>query len=184
MPTYRRSYLFRLGSDPVCRLWTGIGDLDLPPDEVEAQIARYSGAGEIVALPALQALINGAAGRYTFGLSGVADESLRLALQDRASVEGARLRIGYVDFDQRWQVSAVVWEWLGVADVLTVETTGSDRGRTRSIALSVASSDTRRSNPQLGFFTAADQNRRSPTDRFCDQVAAISQRVTRRFGPL
>lgn len=183
MPTYRRSYLFRLGSDPVCRLWTGIGWLDTPADIVEPLGARWIGAGEIVSLPALQALINGAAGRYTFGLSGVADESLRLALQDRNTVEGADLRIGYVDFDDAWQVAAVVWEWLGIADVLTVESSSSGQGRTRSIALSVASSDTRRSNPQLGFFTAADQNRRSPTDKFCDQVAAISQRVTRRFGP-
>lgn len=183
MPTYRRSYLFRLGSDPVCRLWSGIGPLETPSDAVDPEGASWSGAGELVSIPSLQALINGAAGRYTFGLSGVSEETLRLALEDRDTVEGADLRIGYVDFDDAWQISAVVWEWLGIADVLTVDSSGSSEGRTRSIALSVSSSDTRRSNPQLGFFTAADQAKRSPTDRFCDQVAAISQRVTRRFGP-
>ncbi|MBB5709351.1 hypothetical protein [Sphingomonas xinjiangensis] len=183
MANYRRSYLFRLGSDPVCSLWTGYGPLETPADHVDQQGARWSGAGELVGIPALQALINGRAGRYTFGLSGVSAETMRLAMEDRATVEGAVLRIGYVDFDAAWQVARVVWEWLGIADVLTVDSSPSAEGRTRLIALSVASSDTRRSNPQLGFFTAADQNRRSPTDRFCDQVASISQRVTRRFGP-
>lgn len=183
MATYRRSYLFRLGSDPVCWLWTGLGNLDTPSDVVDPSGARWSGAAELLSIPALKALINGAAGRYTFTLSGVSAETLRLALSDRDSVDGAEVRIGYVDFDAHWQIQAVVWEWRGLADVLTVESQPSERGRTRTIGISVASSDTRRSNPQLGFFTAADQAKRSPTDRFCDQAASISQRVTRRFGP-
>lgn len=183
MPVHRRSYLFRLESDPVCRLWSGFGPLDIPADGVETATARYSGAAELLALPALKALINGAAGRYTFNLSGVAPETLRLAQEDRDTVEGAALRIGYVDFDANWQVANVVWEWLGIADVLTVDSDGSGGSRVRGIGVSVASSDTRRSNPQLTFFTAADQAKISPTDRFCDQVAAISARVTRRFGP-
>lgn len=183
MATYRRSYLFRLGSDPVCRLWTGHGNLDTPPDIVDALGARWSGAAELLSLPALKALINGAASRYSFGLSGVSPETVRLLNEDRATVDGAEVRIGYVDFDADWQVTAVIWEWLGIADVLTSDSQPSENGRTSTIGISVASSDTRRSNPVLASFTAADQNKRSPDDRFCDQVAAISQRVTRRFGP-
>lgn len=183
MPSHRRSYLFRLESDPVCRLWSGFGFLDIPPDGVEFETARYSGLGELLPIPTLKALINGTAGRYSFNLSGVAPESLRLAQEDRATVEGAALRIGYATFDAAWQLVDVVWEWLGIADVLTVDSDGTGTQRVRSIGISVAASDTRRSNPQLAFFTSADQAKVSPTDRFCDQVAAISARVTRRFGP-
>ena len=183
MPAHRRSYLFRLESDPVCRLWSGFGPLEIPADNVEPAPATYSGAAELLALPALKALINGAAGRYTFNLSGVAAETLRLAQEDRDTVEGAVLRIGYVEFGADWQIANVLWEWLGIADVLTVDSDGTGGERVRSIGVSVAASDTRRSNPQLAFFTAADQAKISPTDRFCDQVAAISARVTRRFGP-
>jgi hypothetical protein len=183
MATYRRSYLFRLGSDPVCWLWTGHGPLETPADIVDPSGATWSGAAELLSIPALKALINGVAGRYTFSLSGVTDETARLAVEDRDTVDGAEVRIGYVDFDAAWQVADVVWEWLGVADVLTVDSQPSDTGRTRTISVSVASSDTKRSNPQLAFFTAADQAKRSPDDAFCDQVAAISVRVTRRFGP-
>jgi hypothetical protein len=183
MATYRRSYLFRLGSDPVCWLWTGHGNLRTPADIVDPAGATWSGAAELLSIPALKALVNGAAGRYTFSLSGVSRETMRLALEDRSTVEGAEVRIGYVDFDDAWQVASVVWEWRGTADVLNVDTQAGESGHTRTIGISVASSDTTRSNPQLTFFTAADQNKRSATDRFCDQVASISARVTRRFGP-
>lgn len=184
MTVYRRSYIFRLASDPVARLWTGWGALDTPADAVDPAGARWIGAAGILALPALKALINGTAERVRFSLSGVSEETVRLATEDRATVRGAELRLGYVDFDQRWQLTGPIrWEWLGVADVITVESAASGRGRTRTISLSVASADTLRSNPNFAFYTDADQRKRSPTDAFCNQVANISLGMTRRFGP-
>lgn len=181
---YRRSYIFRLGSDPVARLWTGWGLLDTPPDAVDPQGARWIGAAGLLSLPALKALINGTAERVRFSLSGVSEETVRLANEDKASVRGADLRLGYVDFDDAWRLAGPIrWEWLGIADVVTVESAPSEKGRTRTISLSVASADTLRSNPNLSFYTDADQRKRSPDDAFCDQVANITLGMTRRFGP-
>lgn len=181
---YRRSYMFRLGSDPVARLWTGWGDLATPADAVDPAGARWLGAAGLLSLPALKVLINGTAERVRFSLSGVNAETVRLANEDKATVRGAELRLGYVDFDDRWQLLGPIrWEWLGIADVVAIESAPTDRGRTRTISLSVASADTLRSNPNLAFYTDADQRKRSPDDAFCDQVASLTQGATRRFGP-
>lgn len=184
MAIYRRSYIFRLASDPVCALWTGLGPLVTPPDDVDPEGATWLGAGEILSLPALKALINGVAERVKFSLSGVSAESLRLAQEDRATVQNAELRIGWVEFDDDWQiVGAIHWDWLGVADVIEVESSATDNGRARTISLQVASADVLRSNPILAFWTDADQRKRSPDDAFCNHVAEISLGSTRRFGP-
>lgn len=184
MATYRRSYLFRLGSDPIAYLWTGYGELVTPPDTVDPAGARWIGAGALLSLPALKTLINGTAERVRFSLSGVSPETVRLANEDRATVRGAELRLGYVDFDANWQlVGPPVWEWLGIADAITIESANSSGGRTRTISLSVASADTLRSNPNLTFYTDADQRKRSPDDAFCNQVANLTLGMTRRFGP-
>lgn len=183
MMIHRRSYIFRLASDPVCALWTGFGWLATPPDAVDPGGGYWRGAGEILAIPTLKALINGVAERARFSLSGVSSETLRLAKEDRLTVRNAELRIGWVAFDEAWQPGPIHWDWLGVADVLEVESQNSDEGRNRTISLQVASADVRRSNPSIAFWTDADQRKRSPTDAFCNQVAQITLGVTRRFGP-
>ena len=184
MAIYRRSYLFRLASDPICYLWTGHGPLVTPPDTVDPGGATWKGAAQLLSLPALKALINGVAERVKFSVSGVSPDTLRLALEDRETVRNAELRLGFVDFDPQWQVQSVTWEWLGIADVLVVDSASGEGGkRTRTISLSVASADVLRSTPNLAFWTHADQQKRSPTDLFCNQVAGISAGKTRRFGP-
>lgn len=181
---YRRSYVFRLASDPICYLWTGVGELATPADDVDAGGATWLGVAGVLAIPALKALINGEAERIRFSLSGVSAATLRLALEDRDTVRGAELRLGWVEFDADWQLSGGVhWDWIGVADALIVESADGDAMRTRTISLSVGSADTRRSNPALAFYTDADQRKRSPTDAFCDQVAGITIGMARRFGP-
>lgn len=184
MATFRRSILWRLAADPVCRLWSGAGWLDMPGDDLDPGGARYFGAGALLQVPALKTLMNGLADRQSFGLSGVSAETIRLALEDRETVEGASLHVGYVDFDREWQVDGgAVWTWEGVADVLSIESKGDDGGRQRTISLSVASADVLRAVPQLAWFTHADQQRRSPGDNFFDRVAQLSAGATRRFGP-
>lgn len=183
MTTYRRSYVFRLASDPVCYLWTGIGNLDTPGDDIDVAGARWTGASDLLSLPALKALINGAADRVRFSLSGVSPESVRLALEDRDTIAGAALRLGYVEFDADWQlVGSIHWEWLGIADVIVIGRSSDGNQASRTISLSVASADTLRSNSSLAFFTDADQRKRSADDAFCNQVAGITYGRTRRFG--
>lgn len=184
MATFRRSVLFRLDSDPVAALWSGHGWLDTPADFLDGSGRRWSGAGGLLNVPALKSLVNGAADRMDFVLSGATAEILRLATEDRASVKDADVHIGHVRFDADWQYQSHAWEWAGKADVLTTTNQSSERGRTRTVNLSVRSSDTFRSNPQPAFFTDQDQRlRRSPTDAIFSHVANISAGQTRKFGP-
>lgn len=180
---YRRSVLFRLGSDPVVRLWSGFGDLPIPANAHDDATEIYRGAGALLQVPAVKQLINGVADRVDFTLSGVNAATIALAIEDRDTVQGAAVALGYASFDDAWQVETVAWQWLGIADVLKVESNATQDQRTRSITLSVAASDTARANPQLAWFTDADQRRRSPTDAFFSHVAGISQGTTRRWGP-
>lgn len=184
MAVYRRSTLWRLGSDPVTRLWSGFGDLDAPPDALDPTGARYRGAGALLDVPALKVLLNGLADRQDFSVSGVSPETVRLALEDRDTIRDAALHVGYVLFDREWQVLAgPVWEWRGVADTITITREDGEAGGTRTISLSVRSDQADRSNPRLAWWTDADQRRRSAGDRFCSRVAGLNQGSSRRFGP-
>lgn len=181
----REAFVFRLECDPPAYLWSGAGDLIIPPDGLVTTTDTYLGAGELLAeLPQIQQLINGTASRVEFTASGVDQETVRLALEDRASVDGATVRIGTVPMDENWQLSGPVdWEWEGVADVVTVDRTGDQGGAvTRSVSLSVGSADTARSRYQLTYYTDADQRKRSPTDAIFSHVAGITQGSSRRFG--
>lgn len=183
MATYRRSILFRLAADPVAWVWSGHGRLHIV-DENDPLGATYLGAGALLDVPALKQLVNGVADRLDFLLSGVSAETLRLAREDAPSVYGAELLIGEVTFDEDWQlVGAPAWIWRGTADVLTVESQDGGQIRTRSIRLSVASADTRRSNPQPAFYTDQDQRRRSDDDAIFSHVSLIRTGAKRRFGP-
>ncbi|WP_103728971.1 hypothetical protein [Novosphingobium sp. HII-3] len=180
----RRSYILRIASTPTCYLWTGIGDLETPPDKVDPLGARWLGSGGILTIPALKSIINGVAERVEFVLSGVTAETLRLARSDLPTIRMAECRIGYVEFDEAWQlVGAIRWEWIGLADALRVQSRSGAESRNRTISLMVGSADTFRANPNFTYWTDASQRIRSADDAFCDHVAAISYSVTRRFGP-
>lgn len=184
MAISRISWLLRIGSDPVCYLWTGFGPLETPADDVDAGGGAWLGAGHLIAIPALQALINGVAQRVNFTLSGVDAETLRLGVEDKDSVKGAEVRLGHVRFDSDWQlIGGIAWEWLGIADALTISSRYGDDSRKRAIVLMVGSADTMRSNPRFTFWTDSSQRLRSPDDAFCDHVAGINVGITRRFGP-
>lgn len=186
MAAFRESYLLRIACDPPMRAWSGIGDLPVPADAIDLSGATYTGVGEVLGLPNVRQLINGVAERLEFQLSGVDAETLRLVKEDAPSVKGATCRIGSVLFDEDWQlVGGVEWEWLGRADVITINSQPNGRGgRQRSIALSVGSYDTGRSRAGLTFFTDAEQRRRSSDDAFFSHIAGMSAGVSRRFGPV
>jgi hypothetical protein len=184
MAVYRRSIIWRLACSPVSYLWSGVGDIQLPGDTIDPQGATYKGAGALLSIPALKQLINGIADRVDFTVSGVTAETVRLALDDRQTIKGAVLRVGYILLDDDWQIiGKPVWEWKGAADILSIDRQSSDAGGQRTITLSVAATDTDRANPQLAWFTDANQRRRSSTDAIFDRVAGISAGSTRRFGP-
>lgn len=179
----RESYLIRIASDPPARIWSGEGDLEIPADGVEDAPATYLGRAALVNIPAFQQLINGTAERIEITVGGVSDETLRLALEDAPSVKGAAVHIGSVRFDSEWQIDgAVEWEAIFRADGVSVNSQDGDNGRSRSITVSIGSEETSRSQAAVGYFTDADQRRRSPTDAIFSHVAGIRLGTSRRFG--
>ena len=177
MANHRFSYLFEVESDPPAYLWTGDGQL-------EYDSKTYLGAGHILSLPDIKQLINGVSERLEVSFSGVNDETLRLAVDDRESVYLAPTRIGRISFDADWQIDGdAEWLWSGRADVLTPRSSPSENGRTRSISIGFSSGDTMRSNPRASFFTDASQRQRSGDDAFFSHVGQINAGIVRKFGP-
>lgn len=185
MPEYRESYLLKIDHpDEPARIWSGVGNLEIPADIVEAAPATYLGAAGLLDVPSFRQLINGVAERLEFSISGVNDTTVRLALEDAPGVRNAAVYVGRIDFDQDWQqLGPVEWEATFRADMLTVESQASGGGRVRTIKLSVGSADTGRSFAPAAYFTDADQRLRSPDDRFFDHVAGITRGKSRVFGP-
>lgn len=184
MPTVRESYLIKIGTPDPARIWSGVGDLQIPPDAVELSAATYLGAGELLSVPDFQQLINGVAERLEFSVSGVSDATVRFALEDATTVKNAPLYVGRIDFDDQWQqLGPVEWEATFRCDALVVESEGNGGQRVRTIKLSVGSDDTGRSFAPTAYFTDADQRRRSVTDRAFEHVAQINQGTSRIFGP-
>lgn len=185
MPRYRESFVFFIDvpGDPAL-FWTGRTGLFLPADDVLPDPAVASGAGELVNLPDLEALINGTAQRLEVTLSGVNAETIALATEVAADIPGCPVYIGRVTFDEDWQIAEpVVWEWNGEGQKLTVGSDPQEGGRVRNIRFAMAAGDTTRSRAPFAFFTDADQRRDFPTDAFFSHVAGINAGTSRRWGP-
>lgn len=174
----RASAILRIDCDPPARIGSFVNPRIVPADIVESEPALYLGGGALVSLPDLEQVINGTAARIDITVSGVEVETLRLAREDAPSVKGARVHVGQVWFDDYWQIIDV--EWLAVLRCDTLTT--ARQNNTRSITLSIGTTDTDRARAPVSFWTDADQRRLSPTDRFFDHVAGINSGTSRRFG--
>ncbi|WP_257541004.1 hypothetical protein [Sphingobium sp. CFD-1] len=184
MASYRESIVARIACDPPCLLWSGVGPLLIPADTVIPEAAIALGGSELISIPDFQTLINGTAERLDFTVSGVSEETVRLALDDAPSVKGARVDIGIIGFDENWQVDYVEWEGVFEARSLTVSRPAEQNGQiTRSITLTIVQGDTTRARAINAFFTDADQRSKFPTDAIFSHVAGINAGTSRRFGP-
>lgn len=170
-PRWSLFFLLEAASGPV-RAWLGVGDYALPADEVDTTGGTYLGIGLVGDIPAISQLVGGLAERVEFTLTGADDETLRLADDEAEEVRNAPVHVGIVFFDQDWQaVDPVSWLWDGTADCPAVDRSSEGGQIVRRVTLSVGSAFVDRTRPQLGFYTDADQKRRSPTDTFCARVA-------------
>ena len=185
MPSYRESIIVRIACDPPALLWSGFGMLPVGPDAVIPGEETALGAGELISVPDFQQLMGGTAERLDFQVSGVSEETVRLAIEDAPSVAGARVDLGRIDFDENWQpIGPIEWEATFEARALKVSRpTVADGQPTRTISLTIVSGDTARSRAPNAYFTDADQRRRSPDDNAAANVAAYTAGSTRRFGP-
>lgn len=180
----RESFAIRIETDPVARLWGGVGDLIVPPDIVESEAALYLGAGELLNAPDFDQGINYTAERIEIQLSGVSSRMVALALEDAATIRGARLHFVSLRFDDQWQLEEVEYEAVFRADKITVGSQdGEDGNRSRTITLSIGTEDTNRNRAPMAYFTDQDQRRRSPNDAIFSNVSGINQGTSRTFGP-
>ncbi len=179
----RVGIFFRLDFSPEpVRLWLGVGDVETAIDVTDGAGATYSGLGQILGLPALQQLINGAADRVEIGLSGVSDEALAMAAMEAGDVKGTPLLIGLGVFGTDWQLlDSPTWLRRLVVDYLSMNREDGPAGSIRTLSLSCRTIMTGRRRPGLSYFTDDEQQQRSSGDRFCEHVAKYSQEVVKAW---
>jgi hypothetical protein len=185
----RIGLFFRLDTSPEpVQLWGGIGPCKpgvTALDPVDG--ASYAGFGELGNVPGFQQLINGAAERVEFTLSGVSAAVANVATVDDAdAVKNRACALGFAVFGADWQMLGTVhWPFQGVADFLGVNIQGASEpgGESlRTIKLSVGNGLTGRKRRGYAYWTDQDNQYRSPGDLFCQFVAKISI-VARKVWP-
>lgn len=161
--------------EPDVRIWLGFGKIKPGVNVIDATGQTYNGFGELPAVPAVKQMINGAAERVDFTLSGVSGEILqKAAMHDAQSVKGKRVAVGFAVMNSAWQlVGPVRWIRFYTADYLAIQQAPTDDPATpivRTLTLSCGSLMTARRRPAYSYFTNQDQQRRFPGDRFCERT--------------
>jgi hypothetical protein len=161
----------RLDTVPVIRLWLGFGDIAPGINVLDPSGATYHGFGELRDVPAFKQLLNGAAERVEFTLSGVSGDLLALASGDDAdAVKGKAAVLGFALMNPRWAlIGPVHWSAFYVADYLSISQQPADAlsPLIRTITLSCGSRFTGRRRPAFSYFSDQDQQARFPGDKFC-----------------
>lgn len=177
---------FRLETDPVVRLWLGFGNIYASSSVLDPDGAEYVGFGEISSLPEFSQMINGAAERVEFTVSGVAGPILEIAAAgDATDVQGKRVSVGFGIFNESWQLlGAPRWFAHYRADVLSIaQQTSTDPAQpiVRSITLSCGSLMTMRRRPARAYLSDQDQQARFPGDLFCSLVGKYATGFNKKW---
>jgi len=171
----RIGIFFRLETDPIVRLWLGVGNIMPGVNAYDLTGAEYIGFGAIQSVPAFKQLINGKAERVDFTISGVSGEILGIASGgDSEQVKGKPVAVGFGIFNETWALlGAVKWCANYTADYLSIAQAVTDdpmAPTVRSVTLSCGTLMTGRRRPSFAYFTDQDQKARSPGDRFCERT--------------
>lgn len=182
----RVGYFFRLETAPVVRLWLGAGDIKPGVNVLDDDGATYTGFGEISAIPELSQLINGAAERIEFTVSGVSGDILKIASGgDAQQVKGKRASVGFALFGTDWQLlGSIKWIRTYIADFLSIQQALTDdptQPIMRTISLSCGSLLTARRRPSLSYFTNQDQLARHPGDYFCERTPVYANQFNKEW---
>ncbi len=179
----RLGVFFRIETDPVVRLWAGIGYI-APGYASDPAGALYKGFGQLANVPALAQLINGQADRVTLTISGKLPIASMLGVSS-AAVKGKACGIGFALLGSEFELLGPVRFRPYRADALTAaQTEQADVTNpwVRTIALSIGSQMTNRRRPAPSYFTDHDQKRLSALsnpggnpDRFCERTTLLSQ---------
>jgi hypothetical protein len=162
---------FRLDTSQIVRLWLGFGKIEPGVNVYDLTGAEYKGFGEITNIPTFKQLLNGAAERVEFTLSGVSGDVLTIASGgDAQSVKGKRTAVGFALMDLSWALLGPVrWCASYIADFLSVRQEAADPMSpiVRTISLSCGTRFTGRRRSSLSYFSDPDQQGRYPGDPFC-----------------
>jgi hypothetical protein len=178
---------FRLETDPVVRLWLGFGNIVATSNVLDPDGAVYTGFGEIVGLPEFSQMINGAAERVEFTLSGVSGAVAQLAANsDADQVKGKRTSVGMGIFGTDWQELLGAPHWIANyrADFLTInQPLVTDPGSpiVRTVTLSCGTLLTSRRRPSFSYFSDKDQQSRFLGDKFCEFTPKYATNVNKKW---
>ncbi|MHC2677512.1 hypothetical protein ACVI1J_009675 [Bradyrhizobium diazoefficiens] len=179
---------FRLDVEPdPVRLWLGYGAIEPGINVYDtAAGATYLGLGELQNVPAIKQLINGAAERVEFTLSGVSGEVLAIASgNDADAIKGAPATLGFGLFGDTWSSLLGALHWCGfyVADYLERAQAVAVIGDTitRTVTLSCGSRFTGRRRPDFSYFTDQDQQARHPGDKSCSLTPNYAHGFTKKW---
>lgn len=172
---------FRMDSDPPLRLWMGVNDVpqrllayDTEGDEI------YLGGGRLQNIPYLEILLNGAADRQEFTMSGIDPDTLGLAAEELPEVRGCAVHIGITTLDDHHQPKSAIIPLLeGTASLITEASEpveGTDNIQV-TMGLSVAFGNVTRSRKTAVMWSAAMQRALYPTDAGCDGTARLARGV-------
>lgn len=173
---YNLGLFFRLDSDPALHLWFGVSDIAARIPDLDVDGTVYFGGGILADIPdSLEVLLNGAAERADFTMSGIpADLTANLAA-DAPSVVGRRCDFGVAPLDSRWQmIGHVVSLWVGTADFWAEEQPPQPdvgKPRLRRLTLSTMTGNVSRALSAYETWTDRDQVNLSAGDEFCDRVS-------------
>jgi hypothetical protein len=95
---------FRLDTDDPLRLWMGFNDIPEGIENVDPDTNQtYLGGFRLVNVPELEILLNGAADRANFSLSGIDPDTSALADIDFPPVRGKDVHVGITTLDDHYQ---------------------------------------------------------------------------------
>lgn len=170
----RIGVFFRLETDPIVRIWLGVGNIEPGVNVYDLTGANYNGFGEIQNVPAFNQLVNGKAARVDFTVSGVSGDILEIASGgDSEQVKGKRVAVGLGIMGADWELlGAVHWCANYVADYLAIAQNADDAfgSVVRTVTLSCGTIMTGRRRPSYSYFSNQDQLARYPGDRFCERT--------------
>lgn len=178
-----------LESDPPCRYWGGVGNIQPGTNAVDETGTTYKGFGEITEVDDLLSVFDGTASRISLSVAqipvSVFSTVAAQVADQQAAIQGKEVFIGWAAMGSRWDLLGPVrWEWSGFADSLTVRRTGATAAEGQaSWALILSCGDwlTGVRRPGLSFLADNDQKTRAailnPTanpDRFAERTGRYS----------
>lgn len=169
-----------VATDPPLHIWFGVEDVLAGIESIDDVGTTYMGGGELIGVPTLEVLVNGAADRVEFTLSGVDPKTGARMIDSLPPVRGADVYMGLTTLDHVYQpMSAIIPVWSGVASH-TGESSPpipSDESPTLTLSLAVVTGETARSRPSRSIWSPTHQKAISPTDKFCDETARLARGV-------